>query len=212
MSFSELVEVVPELLLLVVPGFISLRIKEKYCVETKKDSFDSSLYCIFYSFIIGIVYSTVVFLFSLFINNVKEFFENESVKSACYLLLSFLFGLVLVHFPKTTIGQKINKSYNKNLSSEPTVWMKAMQNEEGAWATVYLKNGMIYTGKLINYSTDPNDEKRSILLYNYRLSVRNEGGISSPSGFCRDVKDNTEVDDCKVFLDGDNIISIEIEP
>ena len=36
MNFKELLVVVPELLLLVVPGYISIKLKEKYGLEKKE--------------------------------------------------------------------------------------------------------------------------------------------------------------------------------
>lgn len=84
-----------------------------------------------------------------------------------------------------------------------------MKNKNGAWVTVYLENGLIYTGKLIYYTNYPN-EKKELLLSNYRLSVRNNFNVEKKEKFCFDIDDYTEDDNAKVFLSWDIIISIEI--
>lgn len=212
MDLNDLIKIVPELLLMVVPGFISLRIKEKYYLEKKHDSFDSTLYCFLYSFIIGIIYSIIVAALSFLTKNnyVALFFNKPIVKQACVLILSVPFGFLLVHTRKTESWHWIEKHFNKSLSPEPSVWIKAMKNPSGAWATVYLKNGMIYTGQLIHYSTNPDDEEKALLLYKYKLSVRNEKDIQSPSEFCLDIVDRSSSEESRVYLNGSDIISVEI--
>ncbi len=209
MNLKDLITIIPELLLLVVPGFIALRIKEKYNVEKKRDDFDSTIYCFLYSFIIGIAYSALTALLIKLSPGLTDFLAKETVKQAAYLLLSVLLGLLLVKLPRSGIGRAVTSLFNKHMSPETTVWLEAMKNDKGAWAIVYLKNGMIYTGKLINYSTDPADEKRSLLLYNYRLSIRNDGSKTA-ADFCYDITDRTGDDNAKVFLSWEDIISIEI--
>ena len=59
MNLNDLIVIIPELLLLFIPGYISIRIKEKYSIEKRSDNFDITLYSILCSFIIGIVYSAI---------------------------------------------------------------------------------------------------------------------------------------------------------
>ena len=212
MDLKDLITVIPELLLLVVPGFISLRIKEKYSLERKHDRFDSIIYSLFYSFIIGIMYSVVRAILSSLILRIDSFMGLDKVKQAGYLLLSVPFGFCIVSAPKTRVGKWIDQHFNKHLSPEPSVWFKAMQNPNGAWATVYMKNGMIYTGQLMYYSTDPEEEERAILLCKYRLSIQNENMVQSSGDFSTIIVDNLDKEDSKVYLDFSNIISIEIVP
>lgn len=212
MDLDKMVEIIPKLLLLIVPGFVSLRIKEKYSLEKKLDRFDSTLYSILYSFIIGILYSVLKSILSS-IFKVNFLFYHDVVKQASYLILSVGFGYYLVKRSNSTLWYKITKCFNKNLSSEPSVWVKAMQNTNGTWATVYLKNGMIYTGKLFYYSTDPDDEEKAVLLHNYRLEVRKNQPVHNKEDFSCIIKDYTYGEtNTKVYLDKDDIIAVEIQP
>lgn len=210
MNFQELVAIIPELLLLVVPGYISIRIKEKYCLEKKSENYDITFYSILYSFIIGIIYSIIETLFICVWPNTSIFFVIDTVKQFVFLFLAVLLGFFLVKIPQTSIGIWIGHLFNKNLSSEPSVWIKAMKNTDGAWATIYLENGLIYTGMLINYTSDSVDDEREILLSNYRLSVRNDGSIKGPKDFCILIEDNTKNPNAKVFLNQNVIVAIEI--
>ena len=210
MDIKDLLEIIPELLLRFIPGYISIKILEKYGLERKKEHFDIIIYSILYSFIIGIIYSIIIFSLEHFCVTISAFLERTTVKQTVYLVLSVVLGFVLVKVPPTWLGKFIRGCFNKNISPEPNVWVKAMQNTEGAWATVYLENGLIYTGKLIYYTIDPDDERKELLLSNYRLSVRNNADVEKSDEFCLDIVDNTEDDKAKVFLSRDVITSIEI--
>lgn len=210
MNFKELLVVVPELLLLVVPGYISIKLKEKYRLEKKSEKLDITLQSILISFIIGIIYSVLETLLKPIIPNSFQFLESTSVKQAGYLLLGVIFGLFFIKLPKTKIGVFTLKVFNRNLSPEPSVWLKAMENNNGAWATIYLENGLIYTGMLINYTSDSNEEKKEVLLSNYRLSVRNQSTAKGPENFCTVIEDYTDNANAKVFLSQNVIVAIEI--
>lgn len=205
---NSVVKVVPELLLLVIPGYISLRLKEKYGIEKQRDEFNSILHCLMYSFIIGLIYSIIVALTSK-CPELSLFLSNDLVKQITILFLAVLFGLFLTKQSEWKVSKWILKIFNKNLAPDASVWIKAMENTSGAWATVYLKNGFIYTGKLINYTTDPNEELKEILLYDFRLALCCE---SNSGASCHVLKDNTSREGSKVLLRYDNIDSIEIEP
>ena len=214
-SAKDLIDTIPSLLLFVVPGYISIHIREKYCLEKKNENFDTLLYSILYSFIIGIVYSLLDVLSPHIFPRIASFLNNSidlenTVKRLIYLLLAVILGFFLVKIPKTKIGRLGNNLFNKNLSPESSVWLKAMENSNGAWATVYLENGLIYTGMLINYTSDSNEVEKEIILSNYRLSVRNEND-SKATDFCTVIVDNTQNSDSKVFLSRNVIVAIEIQ-
>lgn len=211
MDLKDLIVIVPELLLLVVPGYISVRIREKYRLEKKSETFDTTLYSILYSFIIGIVYSAIEALSICIWAKAADIFKVDAIKQFAYLLLAVGLGFFLIKFPETNAGIWVGKRFNKNLSSEPSVWIKAMKNNSGAWATVYLENGLIYTGKLINYTTDFNNAEKEILLTNYRLSVRNEDTPKVSEDFCTVIADYTDNSNTKVFLKQSVIVAIEIQ-
>lgn len=210
MDIKDILEIIPELLLLFIPGYISIKILEKYGLERKKDHFDIVIYSILYSFIIGIFYSSITFALEYLGVTVSTFLEGTTVKQTVYLILAVVLGFVLVKVPPTCLGKFIRCCFDENISPEPNVWIKAMKNKDGAWATVYLENGLIYTGKLLYYTIDPDDERKELLLSNYRLSVRNSADIETSEEFCLDIEDNTKDNKAKVLLSRDVITSIEI--
>ena len=211
MSLNEIIKIVPDLLLLIIPGYVTLKIKEKYKLEKKIDNFDAVLHSILYSFIIGIVFSIIIWLCHDIFGILNTTSISDTIKQVSYLLLSVVFGFILVKLPKSKVGICIEKCFNKSLVPGANVWSKALDNPNGAWATVYLKNGLIYIGMLINYTSDPNDGVKEILLSNYRLSVRNESFSGNPNDFCCLITDNSSNNDAKVLLNSGDILSIEIQ-
>ena len=211
MELKDLVEIIPELLLLVVPGYIAIKIKETYRLEKKNEHFDVILCSILYSFVIGIIYSAVVFVSNHVNVRVAEFLKDTTVKQFSYFFLAVVLGLILTKLPSSKVGKLVDKIFNKNLSSEPSVWIKAMTNPSGAWATAYLENGLIYTGMLIDYTTDPNHDCKEILLSHYRLSVRNDKSPEVADDFCFIIEDHTDEPNAKVLLSRDTIVAIEIQ-
>ncbi len=209
MDFQELIANIPDLLLLVVPGYISVRIKEVYRLEKKSEKDDITLYSILYSFFIGIIYSIIETLTIYVWPNTTTFFVIDIVKQLAFLFLAVLLGFFLVKIPQTSIGIWIDHLFNKNLSPEPSVWIKAMKNTDGAWARVYLENGLIYTGMLLNY-TSGCDEEREVLLSQHSLSVRNDGVIKGSEDFCILIEDNRTNSKAKVLLNQKVIVAIEI--
>lgn len=209
MEIQFYIELASELLLLFIPGYVTVELREKFRLERKAEKFDIALHSILYSFVIGIVYSVIVRIITWPFPAAENGLMQETVKQLMYLVLAVLLGLFLVKIPETRVGKRILRFFNKNLTSEPSVWIKAMKNEEGAWATVYINNGLIYTGKLINYTTDSNDTDKEILLLNYRVAVRNETATKAED-FCTILTDYTRDSDAKVYLNRSVIVAIEL--
>ncbi len=209
MSSKELLSVIPELLLLFIPGFITLRIKEEFSFEKKHNKFDSVMYSVLYSFVIGIVYYAIQSLINYFSPIQGTFLDQKTAKQIFYLLISLILGYLLVRLHETKVFNKLEKKFNNHYSHKPSVWVSAMENKEGAWATVTLKNGMIYMGKLIAYSSDIDFEGKALILSNYRFCIKNEKQISDPAHYCIEIE-NKDSDDDKVYLNGNDIISVEI--
>lgn len=200
MDIKDLLEIVPELLLMFIPGYISIKISEKYGLKRKEEHFDIIIYSILCSFIIGIIYSIIIFSLEHFCVVISTFLEGTTVKQAVYLILAVVLGFILVKVPPTRLGGFIRRCFNKNVSPEANVWIKAMKNTKGAWVTVYLQNGLIYTGKLIYYTVDPDDEEKELLLSNYRLSVRNSTEVKKAMIFALILKIKQETITQKFFI------------
>lgn len=203
---------VSDLLLLVIPGFITLRIKSVYGIEKRESKFFAILYCILYSFIVSAVYSAVVWIFGKIFSDFNPSSIPNAVKQISYFLLAVILGYVLVKFKGSRSERFVIRLFNKNLSHESVVWQKAMENKNGAWATVYLKNGMTYVGQLLNYTVDPDEVDKEILLYQYKLYVRQDLSSGNAEDFLHLVKDKTDEAHAKVLLNYRDILSIEIQP
>lgn len=210
MNLDEIVTIIPELFLFIIPGYIAIRIYEKYGLEKKMENFDMVLYSILYSFLVGIIYSLICSIALVISTAAGLWIQGDIAKQIISLLLSVILGLIIVKFQKAKIGEYLGKVFNKKLSNYPNVWIKAMENEEGAWATVFMKNGFIYTGKLIYYTADQNDNTREILLTNYRLGIQSKDHMDVPNKFCCVITDYTADCKSKVLLDRNDILSIEI--
>lgn len=207
----DLINQIPELLLFVIPGYISLKIQEKFGLKKRSEENDALLKCVLYSFIIGIVYTILkAFLVWSGLMEIVLRYINTDAKEPVYFILAVIFGYALVKVPTTKFGEWIEKRFNSNLKNATNVWIDAMMQTDGAWATVYLDNGFIYTGMLINYTADPNDEKRELLLTNYRLSVKRED-FNLDKDFCVDIVDYTQDDSQSVYLSADHVIAIQIQ-
>ena len=210
MNLPEIVGAIPELFLFIVPGYIAIKIREKYNLEKQTNSLDTVLHCVVYSFVVQIVYSIILFFFSRVNKSSYMWFGGEVPRQIAHLVLAVILGYILIKIPETSPGRFIAKLFNKNLAPYSSVWIKAMKNDAGAWATVYLKNGLIYTGMLINYTSDPNEGVKEILLTNYRLCVQNTKPDITPENFYTVIIDHTDNQVSRVLLERGNILSIEI--
>ena len=160
---EKLINHIPEILLHIVPGFISIRMKEIYGLKKRQNELGYALYCILYSFIILIAYRIITAGIGLISSSIRAFLERETVKCCACLVLAVALGILLAKLPQAKPGVWFSKKINRLSSPEETVWEKAMKsNPNGAHARVYLKNGMVYYGILKNYTTDPDDTCKEI--------------------------------------------------
>lgn len=206
MTIAELLDAIPEVLLYIAPGFVSIKIEEEFLPRKTHNRLDTVLFSILYSFIVGIVYQTI--FAAIFPSSNEE--NNVVIKQAVCLLLGVALGLFLVRIPPTIIGKTVGKIFGEGLSSASSVWVEAMKNKTGAWATVYLKNNLVFTGALSNYTMDPDEEIKEVLLTNYRLMVRRDSMVGLPKEFCVVIEDYHEDANATVFLRQDMIESIVV--
>lgn len=215
----DVIQNIPELLLQVVPGYITLKLIEVYGTQKKKDNFNTLMLSILYSFVIGVVYSAVGHIFVFLVGfcnprlsgKISFALQTILIKQCIYLILSVVLGLFLIKLPKLKFGKWIDRIFNKQQSSEPDVWSRAMQNDHGAWAIVYLKNGLIYTGQLIAYTSEPDVENKEILLSKFTLEVRNDAPNDN-TVYNDYVYDYSTESNARVYLRIDDIDSIQIVP
>lgn len=210
---------IPEILLLFLPGYIALRIKEKYTLGKKADNLNMIILSVLYSFIIGLFYSVLGVFYSIHEEFFLRIFSQNLVthnitKQLLYYILAIFFGYFLVKKSTTKLGNKITKFFNRDIIPKPSIWIEAMKNSETSWVKVYLKNGMMYRGELIDYTLDSNDSIKKLLLCNYKLYIRSNNNENNKS---KDIlvkvnSDSTNNHKARVLLNGDTIDSIEIVP
>lgn len=216
MTPEEFVALIPEVLLYIVPGFIVLKIVESFTPRKKLAQFEMVLWSLFYSFLITLATAVVLWIYRRICLCVKleilEIKKGDNVYLAISLGLSLLVGFIITKFSNSVIGEFFTKLFNRNLSTGEDVWFKSLQVKEGAWATVYLKNGFIYTGIVSKYTANPDDEKKLILLKNFRLMVRKKAPntVRKKQTFCTIIDDKTDNESARVLLKYDDIIAIEL--
>lgn len=214
-DLNDLITIIPQIMLMFIPGYIALRIEELYRSKKRHDHYDTTAYALLYSALVKMMYSVAKFAIGKAPHIWKIVQENELIKEelklGVYFMLAAFLGYLLVKLPSSSVGKRISKCYNKKLVSYETVWEKALENyQNGAWAQVYLKNGMMYTGKLVNYSANPNDSLREIMLTDCTMSiVKDMKNVNTSSDFQIAIKGEDQVID-RVLLNANDIISIEI--
>lgn len=106
MIFVELIdlrEVLLDFILYIVPGYITLRLHERYGAKKASGNFDRLLCCISYSVIIRLTYPILSWLVS-HLNWPLYYWLNGSLQQQFgYLLLSLPFGFIIVQFQKILI-------------------------------------------------------------------------------------------------------------
>lgn len=209
MDVAKVIVLIPQLLLLFVPGYIALSIQTKYLPKKRPDNFDATWLSILYSFIVGIAFELLRMIKNVVLPN-KVIVGDGSLKHLVFLLLGVVLGFILTKVPNNILGKKISSVFNKNLDANIGVWETAMRQKEGAWVIVYLKNGMIYRGELRDFTDDPNTERKELQLYDYTLFVKNENKTSLEDEFSFLVEEGQAND--RVYLQREDIIAIQIRP
>lgn len=163
MDIKDIIEIVPKLFLYFIPGYIAIHIKSYFKNEKSAKDTHVLIMSIVVTFIINILLNFIIYL----INKItcKTIILNDNNKPLVLLIGSIIIGYLWVRFYDSKLEKWINKVMKSNTTSEPNVWNKAMKCENGAWVRVYLYDqNILYEGKLLNYTIDPEEERREILL------------------------------------------------
>lgn len=211
MALEELMKLIPEILLYIIPGFLVLKIIEVYTPTKKHEQYETTLWSVLYSFVVGIEYS---FLGNIFKSVPAcanwSISMSEEGKLFIYFALAVVTGYLLVKFPKSRLGDKITKFFNANLGSADDLWFDTLHTESGMWATVYLKDGLVYTGILSKFTADSDEKDKLVLLKNYRLMKRNETADSAIGNYFLVISDRTSDGSARVLLRYEDITAIEM--
>jgi len=166
---------IQSIILYIVPGYMSISVKRHYRQEFNHEEKHLYLLSITYSFVFKMLVDTFVEVYNKVSPEGNKIELTIQMYIAIILLLALLWSYIITCSPDWKISDWIRKSIFKT-NTEPfaTVWNKSMRSQEGTWARVYLnEKDMLYVGQLLDYTANPNIEKREIRLRcfsSYKLS------------------------------------------
>lgn len=247
MDLKDIVGVVPQILLFIVPGFLTLKLIEAMTPQKGLEQNETILWSILYSFVVMIIYSfiqrglcwltsvcccskVIEFITAITPPRLQEI-ENKISYSmiAWHLLIAVAFAYVHIKIFSSKIGEKITRFFNKNIIPGEDLWFKALKSEEGVYARVYLKNGLVYYGVLSDFTANSDDTTKLIVLQKFEVfygplsdkpktlladAVRkiSEGTYNPEDEYFTVIRDYTtkEKPVARVLLRYDDIVSIEL--
>ena len=66
------------------------------------------------------------------------------------------------------ISEKINNFLGTNIDNFSNVWNATLQYKDGLWGKIYFQDqDLVYEGKIIKYTIDPEEKERELLLSSY---------------------------------------------
>ena len=221
---------IPGVLLYIVPGFFVLMIIEAFTQRKKQAPMETILWSIFFSFLVEVALFPINLLWNLSqvsltdlsgtsIDSIAQKPFPIAISIALSVLLAGLLGFILVKLIDSKLGRWVVRKLNFNLEPGGDFWFETLKSKEGDWAIVYMKNGMVYRGQLITYTTDPNDPMKMLTLTNIctmvpKTSAEIEKECSSrqpcKNEHYRIVRNEAKKDNVKVLLKFEDILSIEI--
>lgn len=142
----KIIEVLPELIIYIVPGYIVIWMKSFILSHKQKETNDI--------FIKSIVLSYLLTLIS----------HNKLV----LIILSIIIGYCLGRFLSSDKCSIILKGLGVNKTFHACIWEDISDLEYGMWINIYLPNELIiYQGKLRKYEEKEVGQDRFIVLSNY---------------------------------------------
>lgn len=199
MKINDIIEIIPKLFLYFIPGYIAISIKKNF--KSEKDSKETHM--IILSIVVSFIITSIVDITLFWINKLlnKELVISEMNKNLILIFMSILIGCLWVLYYESFLEKFINKLLNCSINSQSNVWNKAMKAPKGAWARVYLYDqNLLYEGKLENYTIDPEECNREILLTSYTSYYIDT----------KEIIEEYDNDKKTVLINCKNIINIEI--
>lgn len=204
-----ILENIPQVLTYIIPGFTSLIFYTAFSAKKQKNEQHTILISILWSYIINIAYRIFSRIAGCLFPSIAGFFSNEIVTEFTSIVFALIFGLIIVKFPKK-VKDKLIKIINRHLESGESVWQKAMEANDGAWATVFLNNDIVYCGEIANYTIDPDDDRKELILKKYSIAIRKKDDVNSAADFLLGIEDHSD-EDSFVYIDCHQAIAIEIK-
>lgn len=190
MNINDLVNNISAFFTYFIPGYLSLYIKRSYLHEKNEKEINMLFLSLIVSFIIKSFCDIFVISF------------KDNIKFVIYIISSIILGVLMVKYKDSYTQKKVNDFLGESVSSESKVWNSAMKSKKGAWVRAYLyENNLLYIGMLINYTIDPEDEEKEILLTNFISYNLKEKSV---------IENNERNCNATVLIKCNNMVNIEI--
>lgn len=200
MKIGDILNSIPTLFTYFIPGYIVLYMKSTYLHEKSWKETHLFLISIIISFIIRAIIDFLIFLINIVFH--ENIVLEENIQAFVYIIAAIIISVIFIVYRASKVQEKINELLNNNVVVEPTVWCHAMKCKNGGVARVYqYDNDVLYVGNLINYTLDPDDEKREILLSAFEIYKISDNSL---------IEDNTSNPNAVVLLQCNNLSNIEI--
>lgn len=191
MTQQEFLDLIPQVLLYIVPGFFVLMIIEASVQQKKKSPMETILWSIFLSFLVEVVRNALVALYNLAktplsglqsgeLDTILEQKPDTAAAIALSVLLSGVIGFLLARLMGSSLGRWIVRKLNINLEPGGDYWFETLRSGKGVWVIVHMKNGMVYRGQLSTYTADPNEPVKMLTLTQFQSKVKLEEPKGDP--------------------------------
>ena len=219
MALENIIQAIPDVLLYIVPGFLTEKIVETFTPTRQRSEYETTLWSLLYSFLVKISVDIFQACFKIAIEifhpncTAEIYFSNfESWRIAVYIVVAIIVGMLIVRVTKSKAGTNIAQLFNSNFCPTESVWLRLMEECDGRWATVITKDGFKYIGVIKNYTLDPDDSTKEIALISYKYFIK-----KTPDSDIYDFSDTPVIDyttkiDAKVLLKYEDILSIHLNP
>ncbi len=206
-TIDHIVGELPSILLMIVPGFITLQLVDQYNANKKREALFSVLYSILYSFIAKILYQGALLVYRwLGFSWALDADLKFTLQVVAMFLIALILAWVIIKMKQTKGGAALNRLFDKNTSPHSSVWERALRKRNGAFAIVRTKDGMVYDGVLKSFTLDPDDSNKEVLLTNFTVWHKEQAVNDTVVKLGRAYKDYHN----SVLIGRDNIYDIEI--
>jgi len=170
-NIKDLIDIIPQIMMYFVPGYIAIVIKKYFRSETTKDEKHTVFMSIITSYLIKLLLDIIMYLINgvwfKFLNGVTTIILSKEIEIISALTGAVIVGFVLTILPELRLSiwlrTRIFKTKKIPYSS---VWTSVMNKNNKKWARVYMKDlDLGYVGKLKEFSLSSEEKEIYLLAY-----------------------------------------------
>lgn len=173
---SELLTNLPLLLIYIIPGYVTIEVKNYILPSNKKDNFKQFLSSLFISYILIIIadFSRYVWHYLFYPDSSFSRLSLTSSKTVILLIiLGIIVGYLFARLLESSWFLVILTKLKFDPSTHATVWnqvfSKSSKSNTSPYLRVYLgKENLIYEGYLKYHTCNPSEQIRELYLVGYR--------------------------------------------